>query len=180
MTHPILPTSRLLLRAFLPWDASAVTALAGVRDVAVNTLNIPHPYPEGAAGTWIASHRRAWETGRCLVLAITNEGEGVVGAVSLEIEARHRRGELGYWIGKPYWGRGYATEATRAVLDFGFDELALNRVQARHLTRNPASSRVLEKLGMRLEGVHRELVQVWGAFEDVAMFGLLRADRETI
>lgn len=180
MTLPILPTSRLLLRPFLPWDAATVQALAGVQDVAVNTLNVPHPYPDGAAEAWIESHAQAWEVGRCLILAVTTEDDGVVGTVSMQVEADHQRGELGYWIGQPFWARGYATEAARAVLGFGFDELLLNRIQARHLTRNPASGRVLQKLGMRFEGIHREHVHVWGSFEDVAMFGLLRSDVETI
>ena len=177
MSFPLLPTSRLLLRAFLPWDADVVQTLAGERDVAVNTLNVPHPYPDGVAAQWIASHGPAWEKRSCLVLAITTEDEGVVGAISLQLQPRHHRGEIGYWIGKPFWGRGYATEAAAAIVDLGFDHLDLNRIEGRHLVRNPASGRVLQKVGMLTEGVHRELVHVWGSFEDVATLAVLRSGR---
>ena len=85
----------------------------------------------------------------------------------------HARAELGYWVGVPYWNRGVATEAARALVAFGFGALGLHRVQARHLTRNPASGRVMQKLGMRLEGVHREAVRKWDRFEDLAMYAVL-------
>jgi RimJ/RimL family protein N-acetyltransferase len=99
--------------------------------------------------------------------------------VSLHVQREHRRGELGYWVGLPFWNCGYATEAAAALMEFGFDELDLNRIQARHMMRNPASGRVMQKLGMRPEGVHRELVLVRGSFEDVAMYALLASERGT-
>ena len=70
-------------------------------------------------------------------------------------------------------------EAASALVEYGFDVLDLNRIQARHMTRNPASGRVMQKIGMRLEGIQRQQVRVWDAFEDVAMYGILSSDRET-
>jgi len=175
---PTLATERLVLRPFELADAAAVRRLAGAPEVALTTQNIPHPYEEGMAESWISSHLPAWEARDVLTLAVSVEGEGLVGAVSLHINRAHRRGELGYWVGFPYWNRGYATEAAAALMEFGFDELELNRIQARHMTRNPASGQVMQKLGMRPEGVHRELVLVRGSFEDVAMYGLLASERE--
>jgi RimJ/RimL family protein N-acetyltransferase len=144
--------------------------------VADTTQNIPHPYPDGAAEQWIASHASSWNERRFLTLAVTAPEHGLVGAVSLHIHLAHRRGELGYWVGLPFWNRGYATEASRALLEFGFERLELNRIQARHLTRNPSSGRVMQKLGMSREGIQRQHVLLRGTFEDVAIHAVLRSD----
>jgi len=176
--QPMLHTERLVLRPFTPEDAPEVQRLAGVREVADTTLLVPHPYPDGAATAWIATHAAGWAARRSITYAITERAAGaLVGAIGLEVAAAHARGELGYWVALPCWGRGYATEAARELLAFGFDALGLNRIQAQYMTRNPASGRVLEKLGMRREGVHRQHVRRWDRFEDVAVCALLRADR---
>ena len=175
--QPTLVTAHLVLRPFRADDAPAVTLLAGAREVADTTLHIPHPYPAGAAEAWIATHPPAWAAGTLATYAIVDGAEGALrGAIGLAIEPAHARAELGYWVGVPYWGRGIATEAARALVGFGFTRLALHRVQARHLTRNPASGRVMQKLGMRLEGVHREAFRKHDRFEDTAMYAVL--DRE--
>jgi RimJ/RimL family protein N-acetyltransferase len=101
----------------------------------------------------------------------------LIGVVGLQQIARDRlRAELGYWIGVPWWGKGYATEAARAVVRYGFDELGLHKIHAHYLTRNPASGKVLERVGMRREGMLREEVRKWGRFEDVILCGILRSD----
>ena len=89
----------------------------------------------------------------------------------------HSSAELGYWVRESHWGRGYATEAGREILDFGFASLKLHRIHARHLVRNPASGRVLQKLGMRREGIHRHAVRKWDVFEDVAQYAALVTER---
>ncbi len=175
--QPTLTTDRLILRPFTPDDAPAVQTLAGERDIASNTALIPHPYPEGAAEAWIGSHAGAYEAGREVVFAITLRETGeLVGAIGLTLVPEHRHAEMGYWIGKPFWGRGYATEAARRVVRFGFDDLELHRVQAHCFTRNAASRRVLEKAGLRYEGRRRGYVLKWGEFLDVDQFGLLAGD----
>jgi ribosomal-protein-alanine N-acetyltransferase len=174
---PTLETSRLLLRPFVPADAPSVKSLAGTPEVALTTLNIPHPYPDGVAETWIASHAGTWDDGRSLTLAVATAGEGLVGAVGLQVDATHERGEIGYWIGFPYWNRGYATEAARELVRFAFDHLKLNRIQASYLVRNPSSGRVMEKLGMRHEGVRRQYLLLRGTFEDVGIYAMLKSDR---
>ena len=88
--------------------------------------------------------------------------------MGLGISRAHGKGELGYWIAKDDWNRGYATEAARAVVRYAFDELGLRRVHAGHLVRNPASGRVMEKIGMRREGVWRQHILKWGEPEDSA------------
>ena len=100
-----------------------------------------------------------------------------MGCIGLrDIDRTHLQAELGYWIGVPYWGQGFATEAARAVVGYGFEMLGLNRIYAHHMTRNPSSGRVLERIGMRREGVLRERVLKWGRFEDVVIYAVLRSD----
>ncbi len=172
--RPTLVTARLMLRPFRLADAPEVQRLAGARQVAEMTLNIPHPYPDGAAEEWISSHRMRFEQGASLTLAVTLQGKGtLLGAVALMVADAHRA-ELGYWIGTPYWGQGYCTEAARALVDYGFRVMGLHRIVATHFTRNPASGRVMQKLGMRYEGCLREHVHKGDRYEDLALYGILR------
>jgi [ribosomal protein S5]-alanine N-acetyltransferase len=175
--QPTLTTARLTLRPFAPDDAFEVERLAGMREIADTTLNIPHPYPHGGAAKWIALHEPAWKAGTSVTFAIVVQETGdLAGAVSLIISREHRRAELGYWIAVAAWNRGYATEASRCVIDFGFENLGLHRIEARHFVRNPASGRVMEKLGMRLEGVHRDSAIKWERFESLAVYAVLESE----
>lgn len=175
--QPSLETERLLLRAFTLADAPAVQDLAGAIEIASTTLRIPHPYEEGMAEAWIRSLDPVREEGTEIIFAITErETDLLVGAMGLTLEPVHVRAEMGYWIGKPFWGRGYASEAGRALLGFGFDRLGLNCIHAAHFTRNPASGRVLQKLGMRPEGLLRQRILKWGVFEDIAPYSILAAE----
>lgn len=154
--------------------------LAGVWEIADTTANIPHPYEEGMAESWIAGHADAFKTGEQVTFAITlHSSEQPLGAIGLVLDSGYQ-GELGYWIGLPYWGQGYCTEAGRSVVEYAFGELGLQRVFARALRRNQTSRRVLEKLGMRHEGTLRQHVLKWGKPEDVDMFGLLRAEYKPV
>jgi ribosomal-protein-alanine N-acetyltransferase len=97
-------------------------------------------------------------------------------AVGLELEVAHRRAERGYWIGVPYLGNGYATEAARAVVRYGFDVLKLHRIFASHFQGNPASGKVLQKVGMKYEGRLRNHVRKWDQFQDLEFYGILESD----
>jgi RimJ/RimL family protein N-acetyltransferase len=175
---PELTTERLLLRPFALEDAGRVTELLQRPEIAATTLNISHPYPEGAAASWIASHPAAAETGEAYTWAICRREDGLLmGAIGIHVDARHRRGEIGYWLGVPYWNQGFTTEAARAVIDYGFTELQLHRIEAMHLPRNVGSGRVMQKAGMSYEGTLRGYVQKDGVFEDAAMYAVLRNER---
>jgi RimJ/RimL family protein N-acetyltransferase len=171
-----LTTERLVLRPFGRRDAPLVQRYAGERAIAATTLNIPHPYLDGMAESWIATHSAAWSERRLATFAIATGTEPLVGAVALEIVEAHRRAELGYWIAIPFWGRGYATEAARAAVRFAFGELDLERVCAFYLAGNPASGRVLAKVGFRPEGRLRRHVVKWNRVEDLEVVGLLRSE----
>ncbi len=150
---PTLGTRRLVLRPFAPTDAPRVQFLAGAREIYATTLNLPHPYGAGLAEQWIGSHAAAFDGGKGVTLAITLADNGeFVGAIGLRAQSEHQRAELGYWIGVPYWNRGYCTEAAVAVIRYGFDELGLHKITSRHLKGNHASERVMVKAGMRKEG----------------------------
>jgi [ribosomal protein S5]-alanine N-acetyltransferase len=176
-TGPTLRTPRLLLRPFHVSDAGDVQRLAGDAAVADTTLRIPHPYPDGLAQQWIWQLWGRFQAGQCVAFAVIDAGENTfVGSISLEIERACDRAELGYWIGKPFWNRGYCTEAARAVLAYGFRELALHRIFAHHFRRNPASGRVMEKVGMVREGLARGHVKKGERYEDLVYYGILRQD----
>jgi [ribosomal protein S5]-alanine N-acetyltransferase len=174
---PRLTTARLVLRPLTLADAPDVQRLAGERDVAETTATIPHPYPDGAAETWIATHPDRYARGDGVVFGITRAEDGVLlGVIGLEIKAEMQRAELGYWIGKPYWNHGYCTEAAQAVVRFAFEVLGLRRVFANHFGRNAASGRVMQKAGMRHEGTLRQHTVKWGTIDDLEAYGVLRAE----
>lgn len=172
--QPVLRGTRLVLRPFRVDDALVVQQLAGAREIADTTLSIPHPYPDGAAEEWISTHAEAWTAGQQVHYAITSSDDEMFGAMSLGAIV-HDQGwaEMGYWVGVPYWNNGYCTEAGRLLLKLAFHELGLHRVYAVHLVRNPSSGRVMQKLGMRPEGVHRDAIKKWGKFEDVVRYAIL-------
>jgi len=175
---PDLITRRLLLRSLVLQDAPEIARLAGDPEISGNTLEVPYPYDQKAAHEWIAEVSAALSAGTEMIFAITgrNTGElyGVIGL--MDITREHSRAKLGYWIGRPYWNQGYATEAVCAVLDYGFRVLGLNRIYAFYLTRNPASGRVLDKCSVRHEGVLRQHVRKEGTFEDIAVHGILKEE----
>jgi len=174
-----MQTGRLTLRDYAPSDIPALVPLIGAREVAATTLRIPHPYIEFDARDFIACAQEDLSSGRALHLGIVlRESNALCGGVGLRIESEHRRAELGYWIGVPYWGKGYATEAARAVVKYGFETLGLHRIFAGHFANNPASARVLRKIGMRHEGCQRAHILKWGEFLDLEMYGMLVADFE--
>ena len=179
LVAPVLQTQRLLLRPFVPGDAAAVARLAGDREVAAPTLNIPHPYHEADARDWFETHPRDLAEGTGIVLAVTlRPGTTLVGAAGLSsVDRDHSRAEIGYWVGRPFWNRGYCTEACRALLDHAFGELGLFRVYASHFATNPASGRVMQKLGMHREGLLHGHVLRWGTRHDLVCYGILNSGR---
>jgi RimJ/RimL family protein N-acetyltransferase len=172
----MLTTERLLLRSFTGADAPDLQRLINAREIALNTLRIPFPYPEGEAERWISTHDTASDDH---VFAVTQREDGaLVGCVGLHVKPDHDHAELGYWIGVPFWGRGFASEAAAAVVRFGFETLLLNRIFAMHFSRNPASGRVLQNIGMKYEGRLRQHMKKWDEYVDLEAYGMLRSEFE--
>jgi len=145
---PVLETKRLTLRAPTLKDAKAVAVLANDRRIAENTARIPHPYKLADAENFIAGANKA--DGETVFLIIRNGT--IMGACGVAV-ADPNSPELGYWLGVPYWGQGFATEALHAVIDFAFSEFEHSALHAGARVTNPASRRVLEKCGFQWTGV---------------------------
>jgi RimJ/RimL family protein N-acetyltransferase len=160
------------LRHFVEADAQRVQAFAGDRKVAETTMMIPHPYPKGAALAWIATHDAERSRGSEYVFAIERaEDDLMVGGISLRPLGGERE-NVGYWIGREYWGRGYATAAAAAVIALAFECLDCRQVAASHLAGNIASGRVMEKCGMVIVGRETRLFR--GRDQPVIIRGITR------
>jgi len=172
---PTLETKRLRVRPYSEADIPELLPLIGTWEVAATTLRIAHPYTEQDARAFL---ELAKEAGK-MWLAITLLSDGrQIGGIGMRIEEQHRHAELGYWLGVDYWGQGYATEAGREMIRYGFEQLDLHRIFATHFAHNPASGNILRKLGMRHEGCQREHLLKWGQFVDSEIYGLLRHEWE--
>src|ERR1700676_2523660 len=174
-TPPTLETTRLRLRPYSEADIVDLLPLIGNREVAATTLRIAHPYTEQDATAFLALSR---ESGK-LWLATTLRSDGrQIGGVGLRIDDQHKHTELAYWLAVPYGGHGKTTEAARHILRYGFEDLGLHRIFASHFKHNPASGRILLKLGMRYEGCQREHLRKWDQFVDSELYGILRREWE--
>jgi RimJ/RimL family protein N-acetyltransferase len=132
-----------------------------------------------AAEVWIATHEAVWYHGRGIVLAITlAQDQCLLGAIGLTINPHDRAAELGYWIGVPFWGHGYCSEAAGTMIDFGFVVLPIDRVHAHHFERNPASGRVMQKAGMVEEFFKPRGIEKRGVCEDVRGYAITREQWE--
>lgn len=179
MNHiPTLTTPRLLLRRFDAADAPALQTLVSDRRIAATTLNIPHPYPDDGALTFILLTHESAASGAAFSFAVVRRADAaLLGAVGLH-PLPALQAEIGYWIGVPHWGQGYASEAVRRVIAFGFNTLRLNRIYANYFTTNLASARVMHKVGMAYEGTMKGHIRKWGAYLDLGFYSILRADYE--
>ena len=171
-------TKRLTLRPFNLNDVNNVYELLKDNVVSKTTLNIPVPYKLEDAEYWIKKQPKDIEEGTTITWAIVDkESDELYGCISLMISKRHSRGELGYWLGEKYWGKGYCTEATKEIIEFSFNGLKLNRVMARYSTVNPASGKVMLKAGMKKEGcLKQEVMRNDGIFHDLVVYGLVKED----
>lgn len=150
---PTVSTHRLLLDQFTGADTPLLVKHAGNYNVAKNTLNIPHPYTENDAIAWIKNCRETFNNQTRFSFAIRlKAAPGLIGGTGLTINKRVNHAELGYWIAQPFWNKGFATEAAKAVIDFGFSVLKLHKIFATHILENPASGKVMQHAGMVKEG----------------------------
>jgi [ribosomal protein S5]-alanine N-acetyltransferase len=173
---PTLQAGQVFLSPFVLADAPLVQRYAGAPEIARTTQNVPHPYPDGGAEKWIAGHLLQYLEHRNVVFAVRSPAGELLGAIHLDLNLNDRIGELGYWIGFPFWGKGFCTAAARRMIQFGFENYTLNKIYARHLGGNTASGRVMEKAGMQKEGIQRQHVMKDGVSMDVVEYGILRAE----
>jgi RimJ/RimL family protein N-acetyltransferase len=172
LTAPVeLRTARTRLRSYQRSDLAALVDIANDETISAMTLRIPFPYTSKHAEDFFA-----YATARCAeghaIFALEFESR-LAGTVGLHPEPQHRRAELGYFIGRPFWGRGLATEAISEVLRWAFEERGFNRIAAGVFPENAASKRVLQKLGFTLEGVLRQHHLKADTFKDDEHYSLL-------
>ena len=162
-----------LLREWREEDVERLAAIANDWDIAANMRDMfPYPYERKDAESWVQRNLAKAEPEN---FAIEAGGE-LAGGTGFVLFGAERQGcaELGYWLGKAFWGRGYATAACKALAQYLFDRYDLRRVEAHAHGGNLASQRVLEKSGFQREGVLRRAVIKGGEVRDVHLFGLLR------
>jgi ribosomal-protein-alanine N-acetyltransferase len=175
--RPTVEAVRLVLRPRRMEDAEIVTVLLNDRAIPDTAMYFPHPFPLSLAQERIAKDPEKFRDGISVDFHVCLKNDSnPIGAVHVDIELEHERAELGYWIGKPHWNHGYATEAVGAALEYSFTHLEVHRIFAWYLCRNTPSRRVMEKIGMTPEGILREHIKKWDKFEDVQYFGISREE----
>ncbi|EOK5722061.1 GNAT family N-acetyltransferase [Vibrio vulnificus] len=148
----VIESERLILRPFSLSDAKRVSELAGDKQISEMTANIPYPYSISDAENWIRTHAELFLSGKGIVYAIVlKESSELIGAISFP-KLENGLGILGYWLGVPYWGCGYATEASKFLILFSKKHYGLTRLKVMHLVENERSKSVIKKLGVKYVG----------------------------
>jgi [ribosomal protein S5]-alanine N-acetyltransferase len=171
-----ITTNRLVLRLFEKSDAEAVARLCNNYNLYKNTLYLPYPYALEDALSWMERHLNNFNEDKSYEFAVTDKDSGeVYGAIALSNNKRFHHGEIAYWIGEEFWGNGYATEAAEAVLKFAFEVKQYHKVFARYFSSNPASGRVMQKLGMKEEGILIDHVWKENRYENLVCYGIINS-----
>ncbi len=174
---PRIETDRLVLREPSEADLPVMPGVFHDREIYEYTRNIPYPYtPEDARACLRRYHALARDGAAVTLFAELRERGELIGLVTLALASGRPEAELGYALGRRWWGRGLATEASRAMLGHGFGALGLEEINAHAMLRNPASSRVLAKLGMRSVGVIRNACEKDGRRHDAEGFVITRSE----
>ena len=172
---PQIETERLILTELKSEDIKDIVKYASNKNISDYTLNLPHPYYEKDAIYWINLAHQGLKSETNYIFAIRlKDGNRFVGGIGLTIEKRFNRAEIGYWIAEPFWRKGMATEATKAIIEFGFDKLGLNKLTSSHLAKNPASGKVMEKSGMVKEGELKQHIFKKPEYHDLILYGIIK------
>ncbi|WP_370898679.1 GNAT family N-acetyltransferase [Chryseobacterium gossypii] len=170
---PIIKTERLILSELKKEDIPYIVEYLQEKVFSEHTSNIPFPYRHEDAEFWLKISREAFERNEGYTFAIRDGNNKILGAVGI-----HHRGnnaaELGYWVAKPFWNKGYATEAAKAVIDFGFKGLKFHKIYATHFLYNPSSGKVMQKAGMEQEAVLKQHIRKNEEYFDVVMYSVFK------
>lgn len=148
-------TQRLTLRPGWPEDAPALASAIAHEDVAFKLARLPWPYTVAHAADWLARPQQGRDI-TLMILAHEGPCPRLIGGIGIHPDEAHGAHEIGYWLTPDAWGRGYATEAGRAMLDIARHAMGLKRLHSGHFIDNPASGRVLAKLGFSPVGVEMQ------------------------
>ena len=175
----MIETKRFIIRPFKKSDANQVYEVCNDFEISKTTLGIPFPYTLEDATNFIKYTNDAISNQKSYELAITlkENSDELVGCISLMgIKRPADKAELAYWVAKKFWNNGIATEAGKAIIEYGFNTLNLNSIFARFLDNNPASGKVMEKIGMKYIGKMRENEYKLGKYHDVYYYEILKSD----
>ena len=175
----MIQTERLVIRPFVVTDAKRVFECCNDYEVVKTTLGIPWPYSEKMAESWIGRKEIEIKEGSSheYAICLKENPDNIVGCISLMgTNSAAKKAELGYWLERKLWGKGIATEAAKAMIDYGFNTLGLNSIYARFFDINPASGRVMEKCGMTYAGMLRNHEFRFDKYYNIKFFELLKED----
>jgi len=170
-------TDEIHLGEFRAADKDALIEYLNDRDIYDRTLRIPFPYTEAAADAWLTlAAKMTREQGQPVCWAIRRPDEGLIGGCGFEgfQAGKSHRAEIGYWLAKPYWGRGLMTAVVQQLCRHAFEKFGLAKITAHVFAPNQASARVLEKCGFEQEGFLRKHFYKDGQYLDAKLYGLLR------
>ena len=174
----ILETERLLLKPYELEFAEEIYQVVKHKEIADTMVMIPHPYPREVVDSWISYLQKSFEQGAAYEFAVfLKESDRYIGNCGLvTVSKTHKNAEVGYFIDVSQWGKGYATEACKKIINFGFKEHQLNRIYSRCMVRNIASRKVMEKCGMVWEGRHKQEFLKGNVYEDMDYLAILAED----
>lgn len=171
---PKLETASLILNCPEQDDTPKIAAILNDEIYSKNTINIPFPYTAENAEFWISLAKESFESNSQYIFAIRlKENPEIIGGIDLGIDKTFNKAELGYWVAKEYWNKGIATEAGKEVIKFGFENLNLKRIFATHFDFNESSGRVMEKMGMKKEGVLRSHTFKNGEYQNHLIYAII-------
>lgn len=185
--YPKLVTERLLLNQIQPADIPDIVAYAGNIKIVENTRTMPHPYHDEDAISWINMANQGFKNKNNFIFAIRlKDTEAFLGGIGLTLDIENNRAELGYWLAEDFWGMGFTTEAVQAILQFGFEQLHLNKIVAVYLDTNIASGKVMIKNGMIKEAefkdhdVKREHAIEDNQYVSLTQYRMLKGEYESL
>lgn len=173
-TFPTLSTSRLTLSQPTVADTEDVIFhMNSTSEISENTLTLPFPYHKEHADFWFQMAEYGFKKKDTFIFGIREkESLKLIGAVGLHLDLNNNKAEIGYWLGKSFWNKGYASEALKAIITFGFEELKLNKIHASHFHHNPASGKVLEKNGFVFEAELKQEIFKNGKYLDLKRYAI--------
>ncbi len=165
------------MRPFNLSDAKEVQRMAGKKTISDMTGAIPYPYLDGMAEDWISKHVDAFQKDITVYWALEQtNSKKLIGSLSLMLNLKNLRAEIGYWVGEEFWNKGFCTEAMIAAVKYAFEIKKLNKITCRHIATNPASGKVMTNAGMVQEGYLKQDSFRDDKFQDMVVYGLLKSD----
>lgn len=171
---PTLSTERLILSQPTVADTEdVVSQMNSTSKISENTLTIPFPYHKEHADFWFQMAEYSFKNNDAFIFGIRKkENLKLIGAIGLHLDLAHNKAEVGYWLGKNFWNKGYISEALKEIVRFGFEELKLNKIYASHFHHNLASGKVLVKNGFTFEAELKQEILKQGTYLDIIRYSV--------